>query len=57
MSSFFDAKGISQMGKRDIQKIKQDFTVRQTRRIIAIATAVILVLLVAILYKRPIYRD
>lgn len=53
MRFFFHAKGIALMDKRDTQKIKQDFTVRRTRQIIAIATAAILVLLVAALYKRP----
>lgn len=40
------------MDKRDKQKIKQDFTVRQTRQFIAITAAACLVLLVAVLYKR-----
>lgn len=39
------------MDKRD-QKVKQDFVVRRTRQLLAIATAVVLVLLVAMLYKR-----
>jgi hypothetical protein len=41
------------MEKRDAQTIMRDFTVRRTRQFIAIAAAVILVLLLAALYKRP----
>lgn len=41
------------MKKRDAQTIMREFTVRRTRQIIAIATAVFLVLLIAVLYKRP----
>ncbi len=40
------------MNKKDSQKIMQDFIVRRTRQFIAIVAAVILVLLVAMLYKR-----
>jgi protein-S-isoprenylcysteine O-methyltransferase Ste14 len=35
------------------QKIKREYAVRRTRQIIAIATAIILLLLVALVYKRP----
>jgi SNF family Na+-dependent transporter len=41
------------MEKRDTQAIKQAFAVRRTRQILAIAAAVLLVLLLAVLYKRP----
>jgi SNF family Na+-dependent transporter len=41
------------MEKRDEQTIMRDFTVRQTRQIVAIAAALFLVLLLAALYKRP----
>lgn len=41
------------MEKRDEQTIMRDFTVRQTRQIIAIAAALFFVLLIAVLYKRP----
>jgi len=40
------------MSKKDSQKIMKDFLVRRTRQFIAIVAAVILVLLVAMLYKR-----
>jgi peptidoglycan/LPS O-acetylase OafA/YrhL len=43
----------TKMEKRDAQTIMREFTVRRTRQIIAIATAVFLVLLFAVLYKRP----
>jgi len=41
------------MEKRDTQTIKRAFAVRRTRQILAIAAAVLLVLLFAVLYKRP----
>ena len=41
------------MEKRDEKSIMRDFTVRQTRQIIAIAAALFSVLLLAALYKRP----
>ena len=41
------------MEKRDAQTIMRDFAVRRTRQIIAIAAALFLVLLLAVLYKRP----
>jgi hypothetical protein len=41
------------MSKKDTQKIRQDFLVRRTRQLIAIAAGVVLVLLIAMLYKRP----
>jgi hypothetical protein len=41
------------MEKKDAQTIMRDFAVRRTRQIIAIATALFLVLLVAVLYKLP----
>jgi Mn2+/Fe2+ NRAMP family transporter len=40
------------MSKKDTQKIMQEFLVRRTRQLIAIGAAAILVLLVAMLYKR-----
>jgi hypothetical protein len=41
------------MEKRDAQTIIRDFAVRRTRQIIAIAAAILLILLFAVLYKRP----
>ncbi len=41
------------MRKKDAQTIMRDFAVRRTRQIIAIAATLILVLLLAVLYKRP----
>ncbi len=41
------------MRKRDENGIKQEFKARQTRQIVAIAAALFLVLLGAVLYKRP----
>lgn len=38
---------------KDEQTVKREFIVRQTRQIIAIAVALFLVLLFAVLYKRP----
>jgi uncharacterized membrane protein YbhN (UPF0104 family) len=42
-----------QMETKNDQRIKRDFAVRRTRQIIAIAAAVVLLLLFALLYKRP----
>jgi hypothetical protein len=41
------------MQKKDSQQIMQEFHKRQTRQIIAIAIAMFVVLLCAVLYKRP----
>lgn len=41
------------MQKRDPNEIKREFRVRQTRQIIAVAAALFLVLLAAVMYKRP----
>ncbi|HLE39922.1 MAG TPA: hypothetical protein VI956_00300 [Nitrospirota bacterium] len=41
------------MEKRDTQTIMRDFAMRRTRQIISIAAALLLVLLFAVLYKRP----
>ncbi len=41
------------MRKRDDKEIKREFKARQNRQIVAIATAMFLVLLNAVLYKRP----
>ena len=41
------------MRKKDEQQIKQEFRIHQSRQIVAIAVALFLVLLIAILYKRP----
>lgn len=43
----------TKMEKKDAQTIMREFTVRRTRQIIAVAAAVFLVLLFAVLYKRP----
>jgi hypothetical protein len=50
---FFLNKEIARMGKKDEQAIRRDFTVRQTRQIIAIAVALFFVLLLAAISKRP----
>ncbi|HTG01590.1 MAG TPA: hypothetical protein VK654_13505 [Nitrospirota bacterium] len=42
------------MQKKDAQTIRKEFEVRQTRQILAIAAALFLVLLCAVLHKRPI---
>lgn len=39
--------------KRDENKIMQEFKARQSRQIVAIAVAMFLLLLAAVLYKRP----
>jgi hypothetical protein len=39
--------------KRDDREIQQEYRARQTRQIIAVTAAIFLVLLVAILYRRP----
>jgi hypothetical protein len=41
------------MQKKDHEQIKQEFHKRQTRQIIAIAIAMFVVMLCAVLYKRP----
>jgi hypothetical protein len=41
------------MQKRDDNKIRQEFKERQNRQIVAIAVALFLMLLAAVLYKRP----
>ena len=41
------------MHKRDDKEIKRDFWVRQSRQLIAIAIALFLVLLLAVIHKRP----
>ena len=41
------------MENKDEQTVRREFIVRQTRQIIAIAAALFLVLLFAVLYKRP----
>jgi hypothetical protein len=41
------------MQKKDEQYIKREFRQRQTRQIIAITVALFLILLAAVLYKRP----
>lgn len=41
------------MRKRDDHEIMQEFRVRQTRQVIALAVSLFLVLLVAVIYKRP----
>ncbi len=41
------------MQKQDPNKIKREFRQRQTRQIIAMTVALFLVLLAAVLYKRP----
>lgn len=46
-------KEITRMVKRDEQAIRREFTVRQTRQIIAIAVALFFVLLLAVISKRP----
>ena len=46
-------KEFPKMEKRDAQTIMRDFAVRRTRQIIAIVAVLFLVLLVAVLYKRP----
>ncbi len=46
-------KGCSVKQKKDPATISRDFHVRQTRQILAIAAALFLVLLAAVVYKRP----
>jgi ribosomal protein S27AE len=41
------------MQKRDDNKIRQEYRARQNRQIVAIAAAMFVVLLSAVLYKRP----
>jgi len=41
------------MQKRDDNKIRQEYKTRQSRQIVAIAVAMFLMLLAAVLYKRP----
>ncbi len=41
------------MGKKDRDRIAQDFRSRQNRQFIAIAAALFLVLLSAVVYRRP----
>jgi uncharacterized membrane protein len=41
------------MGTKDDQRIIRDYAVRRTRQIIAVAAAVLLLLLFALLHKRP----
>lgn len=41
------------MAKRDDKEIMREYRSRQTRQIIAVTAAIFLVLLAAILYKRP----
>jgi len=46
-------KSITKMQKKDPEQIKREFHQRQTRQIIAIAIALFVVMLCAVLYKRP----
>lgn len=39
--------------KKDPRKVMQDFRVRQSRQLLAIAAALFLMLLTAVVYKRP----
>lgn len=39
--------------RRDDNKVRQEFKLRQNRQIVAIAVAMFLMLLAAVLYKRP----
>ena len=41
------------MQKKDDKQTRQDFEVRQSRQILAIAITLFLVLLLAVIYKRP----
>jgi len=41
------------MNKKDSDKIKQEFRMRQNRQIVAITAAMFIVLLSAVLHKRP----
>lgn len=41
------------MNRSDDDRIRREFRVRQTRQIIAVASAIFLVLLAAVIYKRP----
>jgi hypothetical protein len=41
------------MQKRDDNKIRQEYKTRQSRQIVAIAVTMFLLLLAAVLYKRP----
>lgn len=52
-SRYFRFKGTLPMQKRDDKQILRDFRSRQTRQILAVAIALFLVLLAAVLYKRP----
>jgi hypothetical protein len=49
-----ELKEKDKMEKKDNQQIMQEFRARQSRQIIAIAIALFLILLCAVLYKRPI---
>jgi hypothetical protein len=43
--------------KKDDQHIRHHFHIRQNRQILAIAIALFLVLLAAVLYKRPLFVE
>jgi len=43
--------------KKDEQQVRQEFRMRQNRQIIAIMVALFLVLLSAVLYKRPLFGE
>jgi len=48
---------IAMIQKKDDKQIRHQFHIRQSRQIIAITIALFLVLLSAVLYKRPIFME
>jgi len=46
-------KGIMIMGKKDEQQIKRYFAVKRKRQLIAVAAAIGILLLLALVYRRP----
>jgi hypothetical protein len=50
---FSDKRKIAILQKRDDKQIMQDFQLRQSRQFLAIAVTMLLLLFLALLYKRP----
>ena len=53
MSFFSDAGEIAMTQKRDHNQIMQDFRLRKSRQFVAIATALLLTIFLALLHNRP----
>ena len=49
----FDQRKRKKVVKKDTEQVLREFALRQTRQIVAIAITMFLVLLSAVLYKRP----